>query len=125
MGPFVQRDNLGGKRATIGMASRCRDEVMIAAMIVARKSFVGSDCRGASISGGFGCRVRWRPSGTAFGGSCWRLTAMAMISSKTATPSDRVHPAFAGYSSLIAARTHDLIVATVDNAKIQIRFVVT
>lgn len=54
MGPFVQRDNLGGKRATIGMASRCRDEVMIAAMIVARKSFVGSDCRGASISGGFG-----------------------------------------------------------------------
>ncbi|WP_247484709.1 hypothetical protein, partial [Bradyrhizobium sp. 193] len=28
----------------------CRGEVMIAAMIVARKSFVRSDCRGASIS---------------------------------------------------------------------------
>lgn len=34
------RDNLGGKRATIRMASRCRGKVMIAAMIVARKSFV-------------------------------------------------------------------------------------
>lgn len=44
------------------MASRCRGEVMIAAMIVARKSFVGSDCRGASISDSFGCRVRRRPS---------------------------------------------------------------
>ena len=37
---------------------------MIAAMIVARKSFVGSDCRGASISDSFGCRVRRRPSRT-------------------------------------------------------------
>ena len=34
------RVNLGGKRATIRMASRCRGKVMIAAMIVARKSFV-------------------------------------------------------------------------------------
>src|SRR3954447_19578181 len=44
------------------MASRCRGEVMIAAMIVARKSFVRSDCRGASISECFWCRVRgWSP----------------------------------------------------------------
>ena len=37
---LVWRDNLGGKRATIRMASQCRGVVMIAAMIVARKSFV-------------------------------------------------------------------------------------
>ena len=35
-------------------------------MIVARKSFVGSDCRGASISESFRCRVRGRPSWTTF-----------------------------------------------------------
>lgn len=44
------------------MGSRCRGEVMIAAMIVARKSFVRADCRGASISECFWCRVRgWSP----------------------------------------------------------------
>lgn len=35
-------------------------------MIVARKSFVGSDCRGASISKCFWCRVRLWPSWSAF-----------------------------------------------------------
>src|SRR3954469_21143413 len=50
------------KRATIRMASRCRGEVMIAAMIVARKSFVRSHCRGASISECFWCLLRgWSP----------------------------------------------------------------
>src|SRR5438445_7106922 len=44
------------------MASQCRGEMMIAAKTVARKSFVRFDCRGASISEGFGCRVRWWPS---------------------------------------------------------------
>ena len=36
----VWRGNLGGKRTTIRMASQCRGLVMIAAKIVARKSFV-------------------------------------------------------------------------------------
>ena len=48
------------------MASRRRGEVMIAAMIVARKSFVGFDRPGASISECFWCRVRRRPSWAAF-----------------------------------------------------------
>ncbi len=34
------RGNLGGKRTTTRMASQCRGLVMIAAKIVARKSFV-------------------------------------------------------------------------------------
>ncbi|TWA99004.1 hypothetical protein FBZ96_105683 [Bradyrhizobium stylosanthis] len=48
------------------MASQCRGVVMIAATTVTRKSFVGSDCRGASIRKGFGCRVRWRSSKATF-----------------------------------------------------------
>lgn len=58
------RDNPRGKRAAIRMASQCRGEVIIVAMIFVRKGFVGSDCRGASISESFGCRVRGRSSRT-------------------------------------------------------------
>ena len=43
------------------MASWCRGVMIIAAKTVVRKSFVGVDCRGVSISDGFGCRVRRRP----------------------------------------------------------------
>ena len=48
------------------MASWCRSVLIIAGTIVARKSFVEVDCRGASISGSFGCRVRGRSSWTTF-----------------------------------------------------------
>ena len=49
------------------MASWCRSVLIIAGTIVARKSFVVEvDCRGASISGSFGCRVRGRSSWTTF-----------------------------------------------------------
>src|SRR5215207_6330275 len=39
---------------------------MIAALIVERKKFFWIDCRGASISDGFGCRVRRGSSGATF-----------------------------------------------------------